>query len=226
MLKPSVLWARGVWGCSAVPSGCLCPAACIPLVPVGTASLAVLDQCLQPVSPRTHGDSIPGCAGSEGWGAGRAELTGRCWRTMGLQPRMFSLPFILAGERPPCVLSCPGPRPWREPPACCSGAMPPLSPRTSCLHACRSLEGLGKGAHGWCGITLRVPPSRGREGICWGMLVSTMRVLGFSGLAKCYCPRAAAMLQGLRGRWEVSLHPSWVGLPFGAPLHCLLSLQS
>lgn len=46
--------------------------------------------------------------------------------------------------------------------------------------------------------------SRGKEGICWGMLVPAVEVLGPSGHAKCHW-----LVQRLPGRWEASSQPSW-----------------
>lgn len=85
-----------------------------------------------------------------------------------------------------------------------------------------------EGAHGWCGTSFRVLPLQGREGICWGMLVPTMGVLGSLRHARRHCSREAGMLQGLPSRWEASPHRSWeLGwFAFQGPLHCLLSLQS
>lgn len=89
MLQPSVLWM--LWGqCSAVCSGCLCPLACITLVPVGTAPLAMLDHCPEACIPpepmvaaslavqdHRDGDQVD------------QRSCGRCWRTVGLQSHIL-----------------------------------------------------------------------------------------------------------------------------------------
>lgn len=80
-----------------------------------------------------------------------------------------------------------------------------------------------KGVDRWYGTSLKVLLSQGREGICWGMLVPTMVVLGPSRCAKCHC-----LMQRLPGRWEASTRPNWYmgWLAFQVSLHCLLPLQS
>lgn len=62
-----------------------------------------------------------------------------------------------------------------------------------------------KGVDGWCGTSLTVLLTQGRKGICWGMLVPTMEVLGPSGCAKCHCHAEKVH----PGRWEASPCPSW-----------------
>lgn len=105
MLQPSVLWM--LWGqCSAVSSGCLCPSACITLVPVGTVFLAMLDHC-----PEACISPVPMVAASlavqdhrEGDQAEQRSC-GRCWRTVGLQTHIL-LVSLLTGECPLYAPSC------------------------------------------------------------------------------------------------------------------------
>ena len=207
---PSTSWAgMGCVGCPSARRQCRNLQSCRPVGAVGSggAQLSPLGACaLQPVSPCTHGDSIPGCAGQQGQGVGRAEPMGRHWSTVGLQPGMFSLPPTSAGECPPRAPSCRGPGPCQQPPARCSGAATPLSPGTSHLHACRSWEGLGKGAHGWCRTSFGVLPSRGREGICWG---DTCAHHGRTGvLWTCQMSLSQGRWDATRAPWEVGSLPA------------------
>lgn len=125
---------------------------------------------------------------------------GRPWNTVGLQPGMFSLTPVLAGEHPRRVPSCRGHRPCWQPPAHRSGAATPLSPGTPCLHTCRSRDRLERELMGGVGPASGCCHHGGGEG---GDLLGDACPRGYQGpldLPSATVPRAAGMLQELFGR--------------------------
>lgn len=197
MLQPSVLWM--LWGqCSAVCSGCLCPLAWITLVPVGTASLAMLDHCPEACIPPVP--MVLAVQDHRGGDQVGQRSGGRCWRTVGLQSHILLVSHSDRRVSPLCPLLLR------------SQALLTASCLLFwCLHVALARDTVSphvqvtgkaeKGLDGWYGTSLKVLLSQGREGICWGMLVPTVEVLD-SEHPKCCC-----LIQRLPGRWEASPHP-------------------
>lgn len=175
----------------------------------GGAQLSPLGACaLQPVSPWSHWGQHPRLCWTTGTGSRRSRAHGEALEHHGAAARhVLTDPHLGRQVFPPCPLLT---RSRALPAASClllwchdaALARDTASPRVQVMGRA------GEGAHGWCGTSLRVLLSRGREGVCWGMLVPPTGVLGSSGHAKRHCPRAAGMLQGLPGKWEASPHPS------------------